>query len=335
MGVFIIAEAGVNHNGDIKLAKKLIDLASNAGADAIKFQTFKAEESTGVFADKADYQKENTKGISQLDMIKTLELPFEMFDELKKYAENKNIVFISTPDGIDSLNYLIQLGVSIIKIGSTEVTNLPFLEEIAKTGRKIILSTGMSTLGEIEQALNVIQKINNNIELMHCTTSYPTNYCEVNLKAMVTMRNAFNLPVGFSDHTTSNEAAISAVSLGATCIEKHITLDKDMPGPDHRASMNPAEFAEYVQAIRNTELLLGDGIKRPSVSEENIMKIVRRSILANEDLKCGTVLTKEMFCYKRPGNGIYPEFADILSGMKLNRDIKKEEIILWSDVKNI
>jgi len=330
---YIIAEAGVNHNGDIRLAKQLIDVAAESGADAIKFQTFKAHEATGIYADKAEYQK-NGDSESQLEMIKKLELSFESFGELKDYAENRNLDFISTPDGTESLKCLLDIDVQIIKIGSTEVTNLPFLKEIGSTGKPIILSTGMSTMGEVEQALDAIYSTgNNNVTLLHCTTSYPTPIKDVNLRTMITLRDAFKTPVGLSDHTTSCEAAIAAVSLGAKYIEKHITLDHSLPGPDHKASMDPIEFKEYVRSIRNTELLLGNGIKKPTEAECEIMKAVRRSILAKDDIPADAIIERDMLCYKRPGDGIKPEYADILIGMRTRRSIKKEEKILWDDVK--
>lgn len=334
MSVYIIAEAGVNHNGNLELAKKLVDMAVECGADAVKFQTFKAEESTGQIAEKAQYQKENdTTEESQLDMIRKLELPFEDFAVIQEYCREKRIDFISTPDGTESLQCLLDLNVPLIKIGSTEVTNLSFLKEIANTGKWMILSTGMSTLGEVEKAVNMILSTGNQqLCLMHCTTDYPTAIEAVNLRAMDTLHKAFNLPIGYSDHTLGFEAAVSAVTLGATCIEKHITLDRNMKGPDHKASMPPEEFKEYVLHIRNTEKLLGDGRKRPTEHEVRIMQQVRRSILATKDLKKGTILTKEMLCYKRPGNGIAPEFADIVVGRVLKRDIQKEELIMWEDI---
>lgn len=331
---YIIAEAGVNHNGDIELAKRLVDMAKNAGADAVKFQTFKAEESTSSHADKADYQKRNTDDDdTQLDMIRKLELPFEDFAVIKDYCEKKGIDFISTPDGEESLQCLVDLDVPLIKIGSTEVTNYPFLAQIAKTGKPMILSTGMSTLGEVEKALHVIYETGNNkVTLMHCTTDYPTPVEQLNLRAMETMRAAFGLDVGLSDHTTGFEGAVAAVAMGAVCIEKHITLDRELPGPDHKASMPPKEFDAYVKHIRNTELLLGDGRKRPTESEKNNMIQVRRSIMTKTALKKGTILTRDMLCLKRPGTGISPAFMDILLGRALKRDLEAEEIISWDDV---
>lgn len=332
--IYIIAEAGVNHNGDIELAKRLVDMAKEAGADAVKFQTFKAEESTGMFAGKADYQKRNTQEEeSQFDMIKKLELPFQAFDIIQEYCREKGIDFISTPDGEESLQYLLHLNVPVIKIGSTEVTNYPFLEQIGKTGKPLILSTGMSTLGEVEKAVDILQGTGNrDITLLHCTTDYPTEIGQVNMRAMLTLKKAFQLEVGYSDHTIGFEAAVTAAAFGAVCIEKHITLDRAMPGPDHKASMPPGEFREYVTHIRNTELLLGDGRKHPTEKERYNMAQVRRSIIIKEKQAAGTVITRDMLCLKRPGTGINPEFVDVLVGRTLKRDLEKEEAIRWEDV---
>lgn len=334
MSVLIIAEAGVNHNGNLEIAKKLIDMAVECGADAIKFQTFKAEESTGAFAEKAEYQKENMPIVeSQLDMIRKLELPFEEFKVLQDYCNERGILFISTPDGTESLNYLVSLNLPIIKIGSTEVSNVEFLRELGETGREIILSTGMSTLGEVEKAINVLKSTGNKkIKVMHCVTDYPTAVEDVNLLAMVTMREAFKVPVGLSDHTMGCEAGIAAVALGAEFIEKHITLDRNMDGPDHKASMPPEEFKAFVKSIRNTEKLLGDGIKKPTAREKLIMKDVRRSIVAADDLAEGIIIEKHMLTYKRPGYGIEPEMTKYILGRKLKRKIMKDELILWTDI---
>ncbi|GAA0773250.1 N-acetylneuraminate synthase [Clostridium subterminale] len=334
MSVFVIAEAGVNHNGSIEIAKKLVDMAVECGADAIKFQTFKAEECVGAYADKAEYQMENMPvKESQLDMVRKLELPFEEFRKLQSYCKEKEILFISTPDGTESLNFLVSLGVPIIKIGSTEVSNVEYLKEIGNTGKEIILSTGMSTLGEVEQAINILKSTGNkNIKIMHCTTDYPTAEEDVNVRAMVTMREAFKVPVGLSDHTIGNEAAVTAVALGAEFVEKHITLDNKMDGPDHKASMEPMEFKSYITAIRNAEKVLGDGIKRPTAREVLIMKDVRRSIVAKIDLAKGTVIEKTMLAYKRPGSGIKPELADVVAGRILKRDIHADELITWEDL---
>ena len=334
MGVYIIAEAGVNHNGSLELAKKLVDMAAECGANAIKFQTFKAEESTGSYAKKATYQMENMPiEESQLEMIRKLELPFDAFKELKAYCKTKNIDFLSTPDGEESLNFLVDLGVSVIKIGSTEVTNLEFLRKIGETGLEIILSTGMSYLAEVERAVEVIRSTHNyKIKVMQCTTDYPTALEDVNLKAMVTMKEKLQVPVGLSDHTMGNEAAIAAVALGAEFVEKHITLDQNMEGPDHKASTSYEGLRSYVNAIRNTEKLLGDGIKKPTKREKIIMKDVRRSIVAREPISEGTILTKELLDYKRPGTGISPEDVEQIIGKKVNKSMEKDQPILWEDI---
>lgn len=334
MSVFIIAEAGVNHNGDFELAKKLIEVAKESGADAVKFQTFKTEKIVGKYADKADYQKENTgNSESQFEMVKKLELSFEHFKLLKSYADEIGIMFLSTPDDIESLNFLVELGVKYIKVGSTEVTNVNYLKEIARTNLPIILSTGMSYLGEVEKAINIIRNEGNEkITVLHATTDYPTDYQDVNLRAMVTMRDAFKLPVGYSDHTLGNEAAIAAVALGATVIEKHFTLDKNMEGPDHKASLNPDELKSFVQSIRNAENLLGDGIKKPTKREEVMLKNVRRSIVATRNLSKGHIITLEDIEFKRPSTGISPEFYEVIIGRELKRDIQEDEPIKWSDI---
>lgn len=337
MSTFIIAEAGVNHNGDVELAKRLVDVAVTSGADAIKFQTFKAEECTTAAAKKAQYQQENTVGEeNQLDMIKKLELSYEAFEEIKSYCDNQKIEFISTPDGLQSLEYLMKLQVSRIKIGSTEVTNYSFLKAIAEKQKPIILSTGMSTLGEVETAIEQLLKAGNHqIMIMHCTTDYPTSIEDVNLRAMVTMRAAFKVPVGLSDHTLTNEAAIAAVALGAVVIEKHITLDKTLEGPDHKASMEPKEFKKYVEAIRSTEKLLGDGVKQPTPRERIMMTEVRRSMVATEDLPKGTKLQEHMLTFKRPGWGIAPKFLDVVIGSTIKKDIAKDELIQWQDIMHL
>lgn len=332
--VYIIAEAGVNHNGVLENAFKLVDMAYECGADAIKFQTFKAEESTGKFAEMAEYQKDNVTLIeSQFEMIKKLELPFNDFRKIQEYCKGKGIDFISTPDGIESLNYLIELNVPLIKIGSTEVTNLKFLREIALCGKPIILSTGMSTLGEVEKAIETIYLTGNKkLELMHCVTDYPTRSEDLNLLVIKTMAAAFRIPVGLSDHTIGVEGAIAAVALGARVIEKHITLDTSLEGPDHKASMDTSAFMPYVRAIRNTVILLGDGIKKPTQREIEIMEQVRRSIVASRNIKNGEIIKSEDISVKRPGYGIKQEFLSIVIGRELKRDIEKDEPILWRDI---
>lgn len=334
MGVFIIGEAGVNHNGDINLAKKLIDIAIEAKVDAVKFQTFKTEKIIGKFAKKADYQNENTNtNESQYDMVKKLELSFNEFKELKKYCDERNIIFVSTPDDKDSVDLLSEMNVPYIKIGSTEVTNFEYLKYIAKKNIPIILSTGMSTLGEVEKALDAIYSTGNkNVKLLHATTDYPTKEEDVNLNAMLTMKEAFKVEVGYSDHTLGNEAAIAAVAMGAKVIEKHFTIDKNMEGPDHKASMEPEELKEFVKSIRKTEKLLGNGIKSPTEREKKIIKDVRRSIVASRNLKKGTILTRNMLEFKRPGTGLYPEFIDFVIGKQIKRDIQEDEVIRLEDL---
>ena len=282
--VFIIAEAGVNHNGSIELAKKLIDVASESGADAVKFQTFKAEKLVSKNAQKADYQKQTTnKTESQFDMIKKLELDMDTHKELIAYCKTKNIMFLSTPFDHDSIELLNNLGLEIFKIPSGEITNLPYLRYIGKLNKKVILSTGMADIGEIEDALDILISAGTkkeNIIVLHANTMYPTPMEDVNLKAMVTIGNTFDIGFGYSDHTLGIEVDIAAVALGACCIEKHFTLDKTMEGPDHKASLEPDELKAMVKAIRNIELALGSSIKKPSKSEMPNMQIARKSIVA-------------------------------------------------------
>jgi len=332
---FIIAEAGVNHNGDIELAKKLIDVAKEAGADAVKFQTFKAENVVIKHTPKADYQVENTKSNeSQYDMLKKLELSEDEFRELYRYAKNKGIMFLSTPFDFESVDFLEELGVPAFKISSTDLTNLPFLEYIAEKGKPIILSTGMGTLGEIEEAVSAIKNAGNeNIILLHCITSYPAKIESLNLRVIKTLKEAFKLPVGFSDHSLGIYAPIAAVALGAVVIEKHFTLDKNLPGPDHKASLNPEELREMIRGIRLIEKALGDGIKRPTSEEMKIKKVARRSIVAKVNIPRGAIITKEMIAFKRPGIGLPPKYYNEVIGKKARRDIKADELIHWWDLE--
>lgn len=332
---FIITEVGVNHNGDVELAKKLIDVAKDAGADAVKFQTFKAENVVTKNAPKADYQVKNTElNESQYDMIKKLELTEEEFKELYRYAKNKGIMFLSTPFDFESADFLEEMGVPAFKISSTDLTNLPFLEYVAEKGKSIILSTGMGTLGEIEEAVTTIRHAGNeDIVLLHCITSYPAKFESLNLRAIQTLRAEFKLPVGFSDHSLGIYAPIAAVALGAVVIEKHFTLDKNLPGPDHKASLNPEELKEMIKAIRLVESALGDGIKRLTSEEEEIKKVARRSIVAKVDIPKGNVITKEMITFKRPGIGLPPKHYREIIGKKARRNIKADELIYWWDVE--
>ena len=333
--VFIIAEAGVNHNGDIRLAYKLVDAAKEAGADAVKFQTFKAENVVSKIAEKAEYQKETTNSEeSQYEMIKKLELSFEDFVKIKDYCDKKGIIFLSTPFDYESVDFLESL-VPLYKVGSGEITNLPFLEYIAKKGKPIILSTGMSTLGEVEEAVKTIINVTSSLPLvlLHCVSNYPAKYEDVNLKAMLTLKEAFELPVGYSDHTLGIEIAIAAVALGAKVIEKHFTLDRGLPGPDHKASLEPDELKKMVKAIRNVEKALGSGVKRPTQSELKVMKVARRSLVATRDIRAGEVVKESDILIKRPGTGILPKFKEIIIGMRLTRDVKKDNPFDWEDFK--
>jgi len=330
---FIIAEAGVNHNGKLSLAKKLIEAAKEAGVDAIKFQTFKAENLVTENTEMADYQKENiNKKESQLEMLKKLELDYKDFISLKKYCDKKGIVFLSTPHTEDTIDFLEPL-VPAYKIGSGDLTNLPFLEKIAKKKKPIILSTGMATLGEVREAVKIIKRAGNNkIILLHCTTNYPCPLEEVNLRAMITLKKEFNLPIGFSDHTLGITVPITAVSLGANVLEKHFTLDKNLPGPDHKASLEPDELKEMVEAIRNIEKALGSDIKKLAKSEEKIKKVARKSIIAKVDIQKGTKIASDMLIIKRPGTGIEPKYLDKILGRVAKKNIKKDELIIWEKI---
>ena len=332
---FIIAEAGINHNGDVELAKRLIDVAVKAGADAVKFQTFKAEEVTTKYAPKAEYQIKNTDSDeSQYEMVKKLELDESDFREIRDYARRKNIVFLSTPFDFESVDFLDELGVPAFKVSSTDLTNIPFLEYVAEKGKPIILSTGMGTLGEVERAVNAIKSTGNEkIVLLHCVTDYPAKFECLNLRVIQTLRNAFKLPVGFSDHSLGVYAPIAAVALGAVVIEKHFTLDKTLPGPDHKASLEPEELMEMVKAIRLVEAALGDGVKRPTPEEEKIKIAARRSIVARVRIPKGTIISEDMLSFKRPGIGLSPEYYRKLIGRRARKDIEEDELIYWWDVE--
>lgn len=327
--VFIIAEAGVNHNGDINIAKKLVDEAVLAGADAVKFQTFKAENLVCRNASKAEYQLDTTdKDETQFDMLKKLELTEKMHVELIDYCKNRDIMFLSTPFDIDSLHYLVNLGLDIIKIPSGEITNYPLLREVGKTKKKVILSSGMSTLNEIKNAKRVLMEFGcKDLIILHCNTEYPTPYQDVNLKAMNTIREELGVRVGYSDHTQGITVPIAAVALGAEVIEKHFTLNRNMIGPDHRASLEPDELKEMIRAIRNVEASLGDGVKKPSESEKKNIEIARKSIVAKCNIAKGTLLNGENLTTKRPGTGISPMEWDYVIGQKAKRDFDMDEMI--------
>jgi N-acetylneuraminate synthase/N,N'-diacetyllegionaminate synthase len=329
---FIVAEAGVNHNGDINLAKKLIDAAKKAKADAVKFQIFKAEKLATKYAEKAKYQTKTTnENKSQLAMLKQLELNDEDFRELYNYAKKSNIVFLSSAFDKESVDLLNDLGVSAFKIASGEITNFPLLKYVAEKKKPVILSTGMSTLDEIGDALKVIRENGTkDIVLLHCVTSYPAKKEEINLRVIETLRQRFKLPIGFSDHTLGITIPIVAAALGAVLIEKHFTLDRNLLGPDHKASLEPDELKEMIKAIRDVEKALGDGIKKLTMDEKRIKKIARRSIVAIVDIPKGSVITKEMLDIKRPGTGIEPKCLDVVVGRKAKRNIKKDEILKWN-----
>ncbi|RLA81330.1 MAG: N-acetylneuraminate synthase [Deltaproteobacteria bacterium] len=331
---FVIAEAGVNHNGSVELAEKLIDTAKDAGADAVKFQTFKAGNVVTKTAEKAEYQKGTTKKGSQYDMIKELELTEKDFKKLAEYAKKTGILFLSSPFDRESVDLLDEIGVSAYKVASGEITNFPLLKYIVEKDNPIILSTGMATLGEIEDAVRVIEKAGvGDIVLLHCVTSYPAKVEDINLRVIETLKHAFKLPVGFSDHTLGITVPIAAVSIGAVVIEKHFTLDKNLPGPDHKASLEPDELKEMVAAIRDVEKALGDGIKQPTETEEEIKKVARRSVVAKVDIPEGAIIKEDMLDVKRPGTGIEPKYWQYISGMRAKKDINKDEIITWKTIE--
>ena len=331
--VIIIAEAGVNHNGDLELAKKLIDVAVEAGVDYVKFQTFKSESLVSKFAKKASYQIENTKDAveSQLQMLKKLELSNTQHFELVQYCNNKNISFFSTAFDLESLSFLKELGLNIVKIPSGEITNLPYLRKAAALFKEVIISTGMSSMIEIEEALDVflqegIKK--KDITILHCNTEYPTPMSDVNLNAMLTIKKMFGVKVGYSDHTMGIEVPIAAVALGGTMIEKHFTLDRSLPGPDQLASLEPDELKNMVYSIRNIEKAIGGtGIKEPSESEIKNISIARKSIVAKTSIQKGDRFTEFNITTKRPGIGLSPMKWDEVIGKVACQDFDKDELI--------
>lgn len=332
---FVIAEAGVNHNGDIALAKKLIDAAVEGGADAVKFQTFKTENVVTLTAEKAEYQKDTTsKEESQYEMIKKLELSESDFWDLSEYAKKAGIIFLSTPFDEESVDLLDQIGVPAFKIPSGEITNFPLLKKIAQKSKPIILSTGMATLSEVEEALSYLKKHRaNEIVLLHCTTSYPTPMNSVNLRAMETLRCAFQVPVGYSDHTEGITIPVAAVAMGACVIEKHFTLDRALPGPDHRASLEPQELVAMVRAVRDVELALGNGIKGPTEEEEAIKRVARRSIVAKTNIRAGEMLKESSLAIKRPATGIEPRYFGSIVHKRAKTQILKDQVIQWDMIE--
>lgn len=331
MTVLVIAEAGVNHNGDLNLAKALVDAAADAGADFVKFQTFKADSLVTRSAPKADYQVKNAGGEeTQYQMIKRLELSESMHQELIAHCDKKSVGFLSTGFDTSSIDYLRALDVTTFKVPSGEITNLPYLRHIGLFNGKVLISTGMSCLGEIEQALGAVEAsgtARDKVTLLHCTTEYPTPMEDVNLLAMVSLGKAFGVSVGYSDHTPGIEVPIAAVALGASVIEKHFTLDRNLPGPDHRASLEPDELKAMVQGIRNIEKALGDGIKRPSPSELKNKPIARKSIVAARTIKAGDTFSEKNIMTKRPGTGISPMRWDEVIGRIASRDFSEDELI--------
>ena len=326
---FIIAEIGVNHNGDINIAKKLLIAAKNTGADAVKTQSFYAENLASNYAKKAAYQQKTTSGDdNQKKMLGKLQLSKEMFSELLLFAREHGIVLFSTPFCIQSIDDLVTLNNPIYKIPSGEITNLPYLIKIASLNKKTILSTGMSTLDEILQAVDILKQNGcRDLTVLHCNTQYPTPLIDANVRAMITLRDTLNIPVGYSDHTEGMEAALAAVALGATIIEKHFTLSRDMEGPDHKASMEPEHFAQMVKSIRKIETALGDGNKIVTSSEYENIVIVRKSIIAKRNIKAGELFCEENITTKRPGSGISPmKWFDVL-GKTAKRNYKEDELI--------
>ncbi len=331
MSVFIIAEAGVNHNGSVELAKKLIDVASEAGANAVKFQTFKADALVNKSAKKAEYQKQTTNAVeTQHEMLKRLELDVETHKELMAYCDAKKIMFLSTPFDHESIELLNDLGLGIFKIPSGEITNLPYLQHIGRLNKEVVLSTGMADIGEIEDALDILVMAGtekDNITILHANTMYPTPMEDVNLKAMVTIGNTFDIAYGYSDHTLGVEVDIAAVAMGASVIEKHFTLDKKMEGPDHKASLSPDELKAMIAGIRNIELALGSSVKKPSNSEKPNIEIARKSLVAKKAIKEGELFSEDNLAVKRPGNGISPmRWGDVL-GSYAKKSYQADELI--------
>ncbi|MBR4759344.1 MAG: N-acetylneuraminate synthase [Lachnospiraceae bacterium] len=324
----IIAEAGVNHNGSLEIAKKLIDAASRAGANYVKFQTFDPKKIVTRSAEMAGYQKENLgRDESQEEMLEKIALKQEDFISLAEYCKEVGIGFLSTPFDIESIYFLNNLQ-SIWKVPSGEITNYPYLLEIAKTGKEVILSTGMSTLGEVEDAVGVLKSNGTcKITLLHCTTEYPAPFADVNLRAMNTLKDKFGLETGYSDHTKGIEIPVAAVAMGATVIEKHFTLDRNMEGPDHKASLEPQELCDLVRCIRNVEMAMGSGKKEPAPSEMKNIAVVRKSIVAAHSIKKGEILSEENLTTKRPGNGMNPMLWTQVIGKPANRDYQEDELI--------
>jgi N,N'-diacetyllegionaminate synthase len=329
---FVVAEAGVNHNGDLRLARRLIDAAREAGADAVKFQTFRSDALVSRHAPKAAYQRAATgAGESQAEMLARLELTREQHVELRDHCVKAGILFFSAPFDHASADALAELGVGLFKVPSGEITNLPLLRHVAAKGRPVILSTGMSTLDEVAEAVAAIRAVGDPpLALLHCVSAYPAPVEEMNLRALDTLRARFGGPVGLSDHTVGIEVALAAVARGAAIVEKHLTLDKALPGPDHRASLEPAEFVALVRGIRAIEAALGDGEKRPMPSEADVRRVARKSLVASRPLRAGEPLTAEAVTAKRPGTGIPPSQLASVLGRRVRRDVAADEVLDWA-----
>ena len=331
---FMIAEAGVNHNGNPALAHRLIDAAADAGADAVKFQTFRGDGVATLETPKAEYQKRTTgpEG-DQLSLLRQLELPEDCYPSLIERCHERDIMFLSTAHDWEAIELLDRYNVPAFKVGSGDLTNLPFLRRMAGKGRPIILSTGMGSLAEVEEAVEAIRSQGNErLVLLHCVTSYPATVEDSNLRAMLTLKQAFGVPVGYSDHTPGAEAALAAVALGATVIEKHFTLDRSMPGPDHLASLEPDELRNLVKAIRLVEQSLGDGVKRPTQAEREMRAVARKSIVAAVNIPAGSIIAEEMLTTKRPGSGIVPKHWDSIVGYRARTDIARDSLLRWNQV---
>lgn len=327
----IIAEAGVNHNGDFNMAMQLIDAAAEAGADAVKFQLFDPDEICGDDSPLASYQGKTES--SQKEMLRRLTLPRDAYENLKRHAETKGLLFIVTPFDVASAQYLATLGVRVLKIPSGEITNIPFLKAVAALGLPVILSTGTSSMDEVEEAVRIFTDAGTDLAILHCTSSYPTPFDQVNLRAMQTLAEKFSTPVGLSDHTEGVAVPIAAVALGATIIEKHFTLDRTLPGPDHKASVEPEELRQMVNGIRAVEQAMGSAEKKRQPAEQDTAAVARRSVVAARDLKVGDVLTKDMLAIKRPGTGIPPKEIDRTVGRVMAKDVKAGTPLVPDDLQ--
>lgn len=335
--VFIIAEAGVNHNGDIEIAERLVDAAVEAGADAVKFQTFRADALASRFAPLAEYQQQAQEADStsdtQLEMLRGLEFTAEQFTHLQQYCLQHDIIFLSTPFDSESTDLLVSLGVPALKAGSGEVTNIPFLKELSSHGLPLILSTGMSTIEEVREAVAAVEVQGAPLILLHCTSNYPAAIEDLNLRAIPMLARETGLPIGYSDHSNNLSTPVAAVALGACVLEAHLTLDRGLSGPDHQASLDPAGFAEYVRLVREAETILGDEVKRPSKAELETARVARKSLVAARNMGAGDVLDGDSMLIKRPGTGIPPARLGDVVGRRLKQSLEEDEVITWSHLE--